>query len=146
MLFPLIPAPEGLTTMSMQAFGLFIGIMILWNFVGIDWPSFLCMAMIAIYGLMKPAAIFSSGLGNATIGFLMVFFMLSHVLSQVGFSRRMAIWFMTNKIARKSSWAFVIMFLFGANVRCLLYVADSSAPDLFADCRTDLPGTGLSKG
>ena len=114
LLFPLIPAPEGLTTMSMQAFGLFIGIMILWNFVGIDWPSFLCMAMIAIYGLMKPAAIFSSGLGNATIGFLMVFFMLSHVLSQVGFSRRMAIWFMTNKIARKSSWAFVIMFLFGA--------------------------------
>ena len=37
LLFPLIPAPEGLTTMSMQAFGLFIGIMILWNFVGIDW-------------------------------------------------------------------------------------------------------------
>ena len=67
LLFPLIPAPEGLTTMSMQAFGLFIGIMILWNFVGIDWPSFLCMAMIAIYGLMKPAAIFSSGLPDGIL-------------------------------------------------------------------------------
>ena len=72
------------------------------------------MAMVAVIGLMKPAAIFSSGFGNSTIAFLMVFFMLSHVLSQVGFSRRMAIWFMTNKIAKKGPWAFVIMFLFGA--------------------------------
>src|SRR5699024_4332278 len=46
--------------------------------------------------------------------FLLVFFMLSHVLSQVGFSRRLAIWFMTNKLARKSPWAFITMFLFGA--------------------------------
>ena len=40
--------------------------------------------------------------------------MLSHVLSQVGFSRRVAIWCITNRVAQKSSWAFVIMFLFGA--------------------------------
>ncbi len=114
LLTPLLPAPEGLSTASMQALGLFVGIMILWNFIGTDWPSFLCMTMVAVFGLMKPAAIFTSGFGNATIAFLMVFFMLSHVLSQVGFSRRMAIWFMTNKIAKKGPWAFVIMFLFGA--------------------------------
>ena len=112
--FPMIPAPTGLTNVSMQAIGLFVGIMLLWNFIGTDWPSFLCMVMVAVYGLMEPSAIFSSGFGNSTIAFLLVFFMLSHVLSQVGFSRRLAIWFMTNKIAQKSPWAFVIMFLFGA--------------------------------
>ena len=36
------------------------------------------------------------------------------MLSQVGFSRRLAIWFMTNKLARKSPWTFITMFLFGA--------------------------------
>lgn len=86
----------------------------MWNFVGTDWPSFLCMAVLAVFEIMKPADIFKGGLGNATIAFLLVFFMMSHVLSQVGFSRRMAVWFFTNPIARKGPWAFVIMFLFGA--------------------------------
>ena len=112
--FRLIPAPEGLTATGMQVIGLFIGIMLMWNFVGIDWPSFLCMALLAIFEIMTPGQIFQTGMGNATINFLLVFFMLSHVLSQVGFSRRVAIWCITNKVAQKSSWAFVIMFLFGA--------------------------------
>lgn len=98
----------------MQVIGIFIGIMIMWNFVGTDWPSFLCMALLAIFQIMKPADIFKSSFGNATIAFLLVFFMMSHVLSQVGFSKRMAIWFFTNRLAKKSPWMFVIMFLFGA--------------------------------
>ncbi len=114
LLFPLIPAPDGLNVVSMEVLGMFIGIMIMWNFVGTDWPSFLCMALVAIFGIMDPSSIFTTGFGNSTIAFLLVFFMLSHVLSQVGFSRRLAIWFMTNKLARKSPWAFITMFLFGA--------------------------------
>lgn len=114
LLFRFIPAPAGLTADSMQVIGIFIGIMLMWNFVGTDWPSFLCMAVLAVFQIMKPADIFKSGFGNATIAFLLVFFMMSHVLSQVGFSRRMAIWFFTNKLAKKSPWMFVIMFLFGA--------------------------------
>ena len=112
--FQFIPAPAGLSTTSMQVIGIFIGIMLMWNFIGTDWPSFLCMAILAVYQIMTPSDVFKSGFGNATIAFLLVFFMMSHVLSQVGFSRRMAIWFFTNKLARKSPWSFVIMFLFGA--------------------------------
>ena len=112
--FRFIPAPEGLTVNSMEVIGIFIGIMLMWNFVGIDWPSFLCMAVLALYQIMKPAAIFTTGLGNATIAFLLFFFMMSHTLSQVGFSRRLAILCITNKVARKNPWMFVTMFLFGA--------------------------------
>lgn len=114
LLFRFVPAPAGLTAASMQVIGIFIGIMLMWNFVGTDWPSLLCMAILAMFQIMKPGDIFKSGFGNATIIFLLVFFMMSHVLSQVGFSRRMAIWFFTNNLARKSPWMFVIMFLFGA--------------------------------
>lgn len=114
LLFRFVPAPAGLNATSMQVIGIFIGIMLMWNFVGTDWPSLLCMAVLAIFQIMKPATIFTTGFGNATIIFLLVFFMMSHVLSQVGFSRRMAIWFFTNKLARKSPWMFVTMFLFGA--------------------------------
>ena len=114
LLFQFVPAPAGLTSTSMQVIGIFIGIMLMWNFIGTDWPSFLCMAILAVFQIMKPGDIFKSGFGNATIAFLLVFFMMSHTLSQVGFSRRMAVWFFTNKLARKSPWLFVTMFLFGA--------------------------------
>ncbi|QAT49113.1 sodium:sulfate symporter [Caproiciproducens sp. NJN-50] len=116
LLFQFVPAPAGLTSTSMQVIGIFIGIMLMWNFIGIDWPSFLCMAILAAFQIMKPAEIFKSGFGNATIAFLMVFFMMSYTLSQVGLSRRLAVWFFTNKLAQKSPWMFVTMFLFGAMV------------------------------
>ena len=112
--FGFIPAPTGLTQTGMQVIGIFIGIMLMWNFVGTDWPSFLCMAILALFRIQTPAEVFKTGFGNSTIAFLLTFFMMSHVLSQVGFSRRMAIFFFTNRFARRSPWAFVIMFLFGA--------------------------------
>lgn len=114
LLFQFVPAPAGLTSTSMQVIGIFIGIMLMWNFIGIDWPSFLCMAILAVFQIMKPADIFKNGFGNATIAFLLVFFMMSYVLSQVGLSRRLALWFFTNRLAQKSPWMFVTMFLFGA--------------------------------
>lgn len=112
--FQFIPPPAGLNSTSMQVIGIFIGIMLLWNFIGTDWPSLLCMAVLILFGYMTPGAVFKSGFGNSTIAFLLVFFMMSHVISQVGLSRRMATWFFTNKLARKNPWSFVIMFLFGA--------------------------------
>lgn len=94
LLFQFIPAPAGLNQTSMQVIGIFIGIMLMWNFIGTDWPSLLCMAILAIFQIMSPGDIFKSGFGNSTIAFLLVFFMLSHVLSQVGLTRRLAIWFL----------------------------------------------------
>ena len=112
--FGLIPAPAGMSQLGMSVIGIFAGTLLLWNCVGIDWPSFLVMAVLVLYGIMKPGDVFKAGYGNATIAFLLCFFMMSYVLSQVGFSRRLAIMFFTNKFAQKSPWAFVFMFLFGA--------------------------------
>ena len=78
LLFQFIPAPAGLNQTSMQVIGIFIGIMLMWNFIGTDWPSLLCMAILAIFQIMSPGDIFKSGFGNSTIAFLLVFFMLSH--------------------------------------------------------------------
>lgn len=124
--FRFIPAPEGLSVVGMQVIGLFIGMMILWNFIGIDWTSFLCMALLAVFQIMKPGQIFSSGLGNATISFLLTFFMISHTLSQTGFSRRLAILFITNPLAKKGPWAFVSMFLF-ASVLLASFMSQTAA-------------------
>lgn len=54
LLFQFIPAPAGLNQTSMQVIGIFIGIMLMWNFIGTDWPSLLCMAILAIFQIMSP--------------------------------------------------------------------------------------------
>lgn len=128
--FRFVPAPQGLTPISMQVIGLFIGMMLIWNFVSTDWSSFLCMALLAIFQIMKPGQIFSSGLGNSTISFLLTFFMISHTLSQVGFSRRLAIRAITNPVAKKGPWAFVTMFLF-ASVILASFMSQTAALMIF---------------
>lgn len=110
--FRFVPPLDGLSTISMQVIGLFIGMMLLWNFVGIDWSSFLCLSLLIVFEIMPASQVFSTGLGNTTIIFLLAFFMISHTLSKVGFSRRLAIRFITNPIAKKGPWAFVAVFLF----------------------------------
>lgn len=110
--FRFVPPPAGLSSIGMQVIGLFIGMMLLWNFIGIDWSSFLCMSLLIMFEIMPANKVFSTGLGNTTIVFLLAFFMISHTLSKVGFSRRLAIRFITNPIAKKGPWAFVAMFLF----------------------------------
>ena len=65
LLFQFIPAPAGLNQTSMQVIGIFIGIMLMWNFIGTDWPSLLCMAILAIFQIMSPGDIFKSGFGNS---------------------------------------------------------------------------------
>lgn len=112
--FRFIPAPEGLSEVSMQVIGIFIGTMLLWNFVGTEWTSFLAMILLAVFQIMSPSEIFSSGFGNSIITFLIAFFMISRTLSQVGISKRIAIWCISNKFAQKGPWAFVTMFLFAA--------------------------------
>ena len=54
LLFQFIPAPAGSNQTSMQVIGIFIGIMLMWNFIGTDWPSLLCMAILAIFQIMSP--------------------------------------------------------------------------------------------
>lgn len=124
--FRFVPAPANLNATSMQVTGLFVGMLLLWNFVGVDWSSFLCMALLSIFQIMTPGQIFSASLGNTTIAFLLAFFMISHTLSQVGFSRRLAIIFITNPFARLGPWSFISMFLF-ASVLLASFMSQTAA-------------------
>lgn len=112
--FCFLPSPAGLPTAGMQLCGIFIACMLLWNFVSTEWPSYLVMVLLVLFGFMKANAVFSSAMGNSTINMLIPFFMMSYLLSEVGFTKRLAIMCMTSKFARRSPWALVTMILFGA--------------------------------
>ena len=108
--FKFIPAPAGMTQAAMQVLGIFIGVLILWMTISIDWPSMLCIAAIAFVPGMKMSSILSGSVGNSTFSFLMFTFMCTYTLSQTPFIRRCAIAFVTNGAARRGPWAFTLLY------------------------------------
>ncbi len=113
-LFRFIPVSGMLSADSMQMIGIFIGMLLLWNFAGIGWTSLLCMTLIVAFQIMTATEIFANGLGNWVNSFLYAFFMISFVMSETGLSRRIAIWCISNKYSRRSPWTFIVIFLFAS--------------------------------
>ena len=106
-----IPIPEGMTAGGMNVFGIFIGCLLLWLTVAIDWPSLLCIAAIGFIPEIGFKNIFLSSFGNETFIFLMCTFMCTYVLSETPFLKRCALYFITSPIAKKGPWLFIISFL-----------------------------------
>lgn len=108
--FKWIPAPEGLSTSGMQVLGVFLGVLLLWLTISIDWPSILALGALAFVPELKMGTILSGSFGNATFAFLMFTFMCTYALSKTSFVRRCAIAFITSSFAKKGPWQFVILF------------------------------------
>ncbi|TLF38851.1 sodium:sulfate symporter [Lacticaseibacillus zeae] len=145
-LFRFVPAPAGLTADSMQMIGIFVGMLLLWNFAGIGWTSLLCMSVIVLFQIMTQAEVFASGLGNWVNSFLYAFFMISYVMTQTGLSKRIAIWSVSNKLASRGPWTFIIVFLF-ASVFLSAFMSQTAALLVFIPIAEELfKELGLKKG
>lgn len=108
--FRFIPAPEGLTQSAMGVIGIFAGSLILWLTIGIDWPSLLCLFSIALLDGFSAKTVFAGSFGNETFVFLLFTFVCTYSLSKTAFIKRVAIWFATNKLAKKGGWWLACMF------------------------------------
>ena len=108
-----IPAPQGLSSDAMQVLGIFLGSILLWMTVAIDWPSFITLLALGLMPVFGFKTTFKNSFGADTFAFLVFTFMLTYPLSQTHFVRRCTIAFITNRIARKGPWWF-LRFLFAA--------------------------------
>ncbi|MBQ0017149.1 MAG: anion permease [Clostridiales bacterium] len=106
-----IPAPDGMTQDAMGVIGIFVGSIILWLTIGIDWPSLLCIFALGLLENLKFTDVLSSSFGNETFLFLLFTFICTYAISKTPLIKRIAIWFVSNKLAKKSGWWLSIMFL-----------------------------------
>ena len=106
-----IPAPMGMSQEGMTVIGIFMGSLLLWLTVAIDWPSLLCITAIGMMPVIGFKSILQSSFGNETFAFLMCTFMCTYVLSETPFLKRCALYFITSPIAKRGPWLFVISFL-----------------------------------
>ena len=105
-----IPAPSGLTQDAMGVIGIFTGSLILWLTIGIDWPSLLCIFALAFLDNFSFSSVLAGSFGNSTFIFLLFTFICTYALSKTPLIKRIAIWFVSNKLAKKGGWWFCIMF------------------------------------
>ena len=109
-LFFLIPPINGLSQSGMHLIGIALSTLILWLFVGIDWPSILLIGLLSLLPELSMNTIIQSSYGNSTILFLLLTFILTYSLSKTVYINKIAIMFITCKLAYKSTLNFILFY------------------------------------
>ncbi len=117
-----LPALSGAGA-GVQMLCIFVGSIWLWITSSIELGSVACLAALCLLPEVKPATVFSGSFGNATILFLIFSFVLTYALSATGVLRRVAIYFIDNRFAKKSARHFV-----GAYFLSMLVIGSFMAP------------------
>ncbi len=107
----LLPAPVGLSVAGFQILGILFVAILLFLTHGIGWTSMLIVFFLMTVPGLSAARVTQATFGNNTAVFLLFCFMLAACLTESGVARRIAVWFLTNKLARKSPWWTIVMYL-----------------------------------
>lgn len=108
--FRFIPSTPSLSSSAFAVIGTFIGVLMLWLFVSIDWPSLLCILVLGTIDGLNLKSILSVSFGSDTFVFLLCTFICTYALSKTNIIKKIAIKFITNKFAKKGPWYFIAMF------------------------------------
>lgn len=108
--FRFLPGPAGLSASGMQVIGVFVGVLLLWLTISIDWPSLLALAGLGLIPEINFNTMIANSIGSSTFSFLLFTFMCTYALAQTSFVKRCAVTFITSKIARKGPWWFLISY------------------------------------
>lgn len=106
----IIPVPVGMKPVGAEIIGIFLGSLLLWLTVAIDWPSLLCITAVGMISEIGFKSVFQNSFGNEIFPFLMCTFLCTHVLAQTPFLKRCALYFITSPVAKKGPWWFIISF------------------------------------
>lgn len=108
----LIPPMFGLSQLGMQVAGIFLGTVLLWLFVSVSWPSVLCIVALMFTPLYSYSEALKVSMGGWIVSFVLFSSMVTYVLGQTGFLKRVAVWFVTRPFTKKNPWIFVgLLFL-----------------------------------
>lgn len=108
--FKYITPPEGLNQSAMNVIGIFIGVLILWLIIAIDWPSMLALFALGMIPELGFNEVLKSSIGGNTFAFLLFTFLCTYAVSKTSFVKRLAIKFIDSKFAKKGPFSFVAFY------------------------------------
>ncbi|MEE0697849.1 MAG: SLC13 family permease [Oscillospiraceae bacterium] len=142
----LLPAPPGLPETGFQILGVLVSAIVLFLSWGTGWTSMaVVFALMTVPGV-SVSQVTQATFGNSTVVFLLFCFMLASSLTESGAARRIAIWFLTNSLARKSPWWTVAMYFTAVYVLNLFLSAATCIMILMPILLSIFENVGLDKG
>ena len=118
-----LPPVMGLSEVGMQVFCIFVAIVVMWLTVSVSWPCVLCIVALMMTPLYTYSAALQASMGFWVVSFVMFSSMITYVLKETGFLRRVAIWFISRPFAKKNPWLFL-----GALFFACLFVGSFMSP------------------
>ncbi len=112
-----LPTFGQITPLGMKVFGVFLGLLYGWVFVGILWPSVLGFFTLSLTGVTNPLMAFVAGFSNPTTTMVIMSYVLAYSLGKIGVTEAVAYWAMSKKVFVNRPWLFVTAIVL---VTCLL--------------------------
>ena len=135
----------GLSPAGFRVLCIFIGTVLFWLFVATDWTSLLVLMALMMVPELGVKTIAATSFGNDTAVFLLICFMLAACLTKTGLAKRISIWFITNKLGRKSPWWTIVMY-FCAEFVMSLVLSNTTSFLIFLPIMVEiLEGVGYRK-
>lgn len=118
--FGSLPPFEPITPMGMNVLGIFLGMIFLWSFVSILWPSLLGIVALMISDYAPAAKILAMSFGD-TVPVLILFAMvLFGAIQHAGVTHYISRWFLTRKIINGKPVVFSFIFIYATYVLAAL--------------------------
>lgn len=107
-----LPPIGALSQEALQVLLIFLGSLILWLTIGIDWPSLLCIFALGFVNSLGFNTVLSKSFGNSTFIFLLFTFICTYALSKTTIIKRITLFFINSRLAKKNGLWFSFLFLF----------------------------------
>ena len=108
----MLPYSEPMTGMGMQLVGIFVMTVYLWTTVSTFWPSVLAVFMCGTTGYCTGTVALKECFGHGMTVFVAFMFMFNVAMNESGFSRRIALFFVTRKFVKGKPWLIMFMLMF----------------------------------
>ncbi len=107
-----IPSINGFSNEAFGVLFIFLGVLILWLTIGIDWPSLLCLFALGFLPSIGFNKVIASSFGSSTFAFLLFTFIATYALSKTCLIKKIAINFISLKLIKRNGYLFIFSFLF----------------------------------
>ncbi len=118
--FGYLPPIEPITPIGMKIVGIFLGMIFLWSFVSILWPSLLGIVALFIFGTVPPRQVLYMSFGDAVPMLILFAMVLFGAIQHAGVTRYISRWFLTRKIINGKPVVFSFIFIYATYVLAAL--------------------------
>ena len=118
--FGYLPPIDPITPMGMRVLGIFLGMIFLWSFVSILWPSLLGIVALIICGYGPLPQVLKMSFGDTVPTLVLFAMVLFGAIQHAGVTRYISRWFLTRKIINGKPVMFSFVFMYATYVLAAL--------------------------